>query len=75
MMEAVHISEMLVYYNETTQRYILDGCNFLCTVIKLTTFIYRNSKRKRSCLLYLFKCTAYQKSDVNDTCISFQQQG
>jgi hypothetical protein len=27
MMEAVHTSETLVYFNETTQRYIPAGCH------------------------------------------------
>jgi hypothetical protein len=29
MMEAVHTSEMLVYFNESTRHYIPEGCHLL----------------------------------------------
>jgi hypothetical protein len=63
MMEAVRASEMSVYFNETTRRYIPEGCHlqnpipWLLLYGFVSPFLLRNfemKKRKPFCALYGF---------------------
>jgi hypothetical protein len=59
MMETVHISETSVYFNETTRRYIPEGCHLHTLLRHNVVRDFKINRKVTGCIDYLVSETGY----------------